>query len=66
MMGYCLSIQSLWEKQIRAYLQSAAKELAPRAQLVEKVQKANWDGLNGPGEVKANPAESCRYYTAGD
>ena len=30
-MGYCLSIQALWEWQIRTYLRWCAKELAPEA-----------------------------------
>ena len=45
MMGYCLAIQSLWEKQIRGYLQRAAREFAPNTRLSERVQTATWDSL---------------------
>lgn len=44
--GYCLSIQSLWERQIRAYLQRCAEELAPGGNLCERARKANWQDLN--------------------
>src|SRR5260221_10756357 len=27
LLGYCLSIQAMWEKQLRGYLQSCAREL---------------------------------------
>lgn len=44
--GYCLSIQSLWEKQIRAYLQRCAEELARGSTLFERTRTANWQDLN--------------------
>jgi hypothetical protein len=46
MTGYCLSIQSLWEKQIRGYLQSCARELKVVSRAMEQSKKATWEELD--------------------
>jgi len=45
--AFCLSIQSLWEQQIRGYLQGCAKELRPDAALISNVMKAPWNQIDG-------------------
>lgn len=44
-LAFALSIQSIWERQLRAYLAGCAKELRPNENLKNKVEKANWDAL---------------------
>ncbi len=44
-LAFALSIQSIWERQLRAYLAGCAKELRPDENLKTKVEKANWDAL---------------------
>lgn len=44
-MAFSLSIQSIWERQLRSYLRGCAKELLPDEGLVSKVEKANWADL---------------------
>lgn len=44
--GYCLSLQALWEKQIRGYLESCARELAAGHRAVQKSRTGTWDDLN--------------------
>jgi len=44
-LAFALSIQSIWERQLRAYLTGCAKELRPTENLKNKVEKANWDAL---------------------
>lgn len=46
-MAFCLSIQSLWERQIRGYLIGCAKELEPDdASLLKKVISGPWSGFS--------------------
>jgi len=44
-LAFCLAIQSVWERQLRAYLHGYAEELRPGEGLGAKVEKANWQGL---------------------
>lgn len=44
-MAFGLSIQSIWERQLRRYLQGCASELAPNAMLEAKIGDANWPAL---------------------
>jgi hypothetical protein len=41
-MAFALSIQSIWERQFRAYLLGCARELRPNASLANKVEESNW------------------------
>jgi len=44
-LAFGLSIQSIWERQIRAYVRGCARELQPNSGLEAKVVKADWKGL---------------------
>jgi hypothetical protein len=44
-LAFGLSIQSIWERQLRAYLRGCALELHPKDDLAAKVAKADWEGL---------------------
>jgi hypothetical protein len=44
-MAFGLSIQSIWERQLRTYLQGCARELAPNEMLAERIGEANWPAL---------------------
>jgi hypothetical protein len=44
-LAFGLSIQSIWERQIRAYLRGCANELRPGEALAAKVEQANWTQL---------------------
>ena len=45
-MAFCLSIQSLWERQIRSYLRGCARELTKGSALAEKAIAGNWGDLD--------------------
>jgi hypothetical protein len=45
-MAFCLSVQSLWELQIRTYLQGCAKELRSDNRLVMKAMTGRWEELD--------------------
>lgn len=44
-LAFSLAVQSVWERQLRAYLIGCAKELRPSEGLEVKVEKANWQRL---------------------
>lgn len=44
-LAFCLAIQSVWERQLRAYLYGCAEALRPGEGFGAKVEKANWPGL---------------------
>ena len=44
-MAFCLSIQSIWERQIRAYLSGCAHELREDNTLTKKALKERWDNI---------------------
>lgn len=44
-MAFCLSVQSIWERQLRGYLSGCGEELRPGAGLPAKVSNAKWPGL---------------------
>ncbi|MCS2611006.1 hypothetical protein [Halomonas dongshanensis] len=44
-MAFALSIQSIWERQLRGYLRGCASALRPHKGLEEKAEKANWRRL---------------------
>jgi len=46
-MAFALSIQSIWERQIRAYLFGCARELRPGSPLADKAGTSNWKELLG-------------------
>jgi hypothetical protein len=41
----CLSLQSIWERQLRLYLVTCAHSIAPDADLSSKIQRATWEDL---------------------
>jgi hypothetical protein len=45
-MGYCLSIQALWEKQIRGFLQAYAQDMKSSSGIVSRIQTVEWKDLN--------------------
>jgi len=45
-MAFCLSIQSLWERQIRAYLQGCAKELRSDGALARRAVHGRWEEID--------------------
>lgn len=44
-LAFCLAIQSVWERQLRAYLSSCGEELQPGEGVGASVEKANWPAL---------------------
>lgn len=44
-LAFGLSIQSIWERQLRGYLQGCASDLRPSEALGPKIEKANWEKL---------------------
>jgi hypothetical protein len=46
MIGYCLSLQALWEKQIRGYLESCARELKSDHKAAQKSRTGTWEELH--------------------
>ena len=45
MLAFGLSIQSIWERQLRSYLRGCANELRPGEPIAGKIDKANWQDL---------------------
>ena len=43
--AFGLSIQSIWERQLRTYLRGCANELLPDEPIAGKIDKANWQDL---------------------
>jgi hypothetical protein len=46
LLGYCLSIQAMWEKQLRIYLRGCAEELKADLRVSEKINQASWSELS--------------------
>jgi hypothetical protein len=46
LMGYCLSIQAMWEKQIRLYLDRCAQDLEAGPAVVGRIPRADWTLLD--------------------
>ncbi len=44
-LAFSLAIQSIWERQLRAYIIGCAKELRPAEDLRTKIERADWEGL---------------------
>lgn len=44
-LAFCLAIQSVWERQLRAYLSNCGEELLPGKGVGARVEKANWLAL---------------------
>lgn len=44
-LAFGLSLQSIWERQLRAYLRGCASELRSGEQITVKIDKANWQDL---------------------
>lgn len=44
-LAFGLSIQSIWERQLRSYLRGCANELCPGEPIAGKIDKANWQDL---------------------
>ncbi|KAA9384122.1 hypothetical protein [Neorhizobium galegae] len=44
-LAFSLAIQSIWERQLRAYLLGCAKELCPTEDLQSKIERADWEKL---------------------
>lgn len=45
MLAFGLSIQSIWERQLRTYLRGCANELHPSEAIAGKIARANWKDL---------------------
>ena len=45
-LAFCLSIQALWERQIREYLVGCARELKPQSDLNQKAINGNWEKID--------------------
>jgi hypothetical protein len=45
-LGYCFSIQAMWEKQIRGYLESCAREPKAESRTTTNIRKAEWKHLD--------------------
>jgi hypothetical protein len=45
-LGYCLSLQALWEKQIRGYLHRCAIDFSRGPSMLRQIEKANWQQLD--------------------
>jgi hypothetical protein len=46
-MAFCLSIQSMWEQQLRACLKRCAQELTTDSSQIARVLTARWEDLDG-------------------
>jgi hypothetical protein len=46
LMGYCLSIQAMWEKQIRGYLERCARDLKADPRTAQEIPNAKWQELD--------------------
>lgn len=46
MLAFCLSIQSMWERQIRTYLRGCADELKPDSGLASKAMTVSWGKMD--------------------
>lgn len=44
-LAFALSIQSIWERQLRGYLRGCAKELRPNDNLATKAERGDWNRL---------------------
>lgn len=44
-LAFCLSVQSIWERQFRGYLKGCANQLRPEDGLDQKIEKADWPKL---------------------
>ncbi|EMV7406725.1 hypothetical protein ACVBE8_001463 [Klebsiella pneumoniae] len=44
-MAFALSIQSIWERQLRGYLSGCAKELRPNDNVANKAERGDWNKL---------------------
>lgn len=44
-LAYALAIQSIWERQFRAYVKGVARDLRPDLDLERKLEKADWNAL---------------------
>jgi hypothetical protein len=44
--AFALSLQSLWERQLREFIKSCARELKRSAKQVEELEHANWETLS--------------------
>ena len=45
-LGYCLSLQALWEKQLRGYLYRCAIDFSRNPSMLQQIEKANWQQLD--------------------
>ncbi|WP_210216962.1 hypothetical protein [Rhizobium tibeticum] len=44
-LAFSLAIQSIWERQLRAYVLGCARELRPAEDLQSKIERADWEKL---------------------
>lgn len=66
-LAFGLSIQSIWERQFRAYLKTCARELRPDAGLEDKLEKASWSELTARfGTLRGIRLEAFPSYPALD
>jgi hypothetical protein len=61
--AFALSVQSIWERQLRAYLRGCAEELRPGEGLESKIEKADWPKLCAIfKELRGIPLEDFPSY----
>lgn len=46
LVGYCLALQALWEKQLRSYLEGCARDLKSAPEVAATIEKATWKQLD--------------------
>ena len=64
LMGYCLALQSLWEKQLRAYLEGCARNLKSDPQVNATIKTATWKQLDSIFEtLRGVPLRAFEEYT---
>lgn len=65
LLGYCLALQSLWEKQLRTYLQGCARELNLDPQVIATIEKATWKQLDSLFErIRGVPLTAFDEYAS--
>jgi hypothetical protein len=63
--GYCLSIQAMWEKQIRGYLKSCAQELKAHPDVADTIPTADWKLVDSIfNQLRGVPLTAFEEYPA--
>lgn len=63
LMGYCLALQSLWEKQLRTYLKGCATDMKSDPKLSPRIETAQWKDLDAIFEkLRGVPLKAFEEY----